>query len=364
MSISFQIKHKSKKSKARTGKLITPHGEIDTPAFMPVGTQGSVKTVTPQMLNEIGAQIILCNAYHIYIRPGSDLVKEAGGIHKFIRWDKPILTDSGGFQVYSLADIRKITDEGVEFKSHKDGAKIFFTPEKVVQMQLDIGADIIMPLDECAHYQAPRKVVEDAVIRTTKWEKTAQQYFTDQKAKKQTGHSSLFGIVQGGTHADLRKRSCEEIAALDFPGFGIGGLSVGEPHEEMQAMLEVVADHLPEEKPRHLMGVGYAKDIIESVKRGVDLFDCVIPTRLARHGSFLTMDRFEGLRKAQYEKDFSVLDPKCDCYACRGGFTKAYIRHLLMAREILGYTLLSIHNLRFLMRLMADLRKKIKEGQI
>lgn len=351
--MQFTITHKSKKSKARLGRLTTAHGEIETPVFMPVGTQGTVKTVTPRMLEEIGAQIILCNAYHIYIRPGSELVKEAGGIHNFIKWNKPILTDSGGFQVYSLADIRKITDEGVEFQSHKDGAKIFFTPEKVVQMQLDIGADIIMPLDECAHYQAPKKVVEDAVVRTTKWAKRAAEY------SRRAAPSTLFGIVQGGVHADLRKRSCEEIAALDFPGFGVGGLSVGEPHEEMQATLEVVADNLPEDKPRHLMGVGFAKDIIEAVKRGMDMFDCVIPTRLARHGSFLTLERFENIRKAQYEKDFTVIDSNCDCYTCKSGFTKAYLRHLHMAKEILAYTLLTIHNLRFLMRLMADLRKKI-----
>jgi queuine tRNA-ribosyltransferase len=273
------------------------------------------------------------------------------------------LTDSGGFQVYSLSDIRKITDEGVQFVSHKDGAKLFFTPESVVQMQLDIGADIIMPLDECAGYAAPRQAVEDAVTRTTRWAKRAQESYKAQSAKCNV-QSSLFGIVQGGVHLDLRKRSCEEIAALDFPGFGIGGLSVGEPQEEMFAALEVTADNLPKDKPRHLMGVGFAKDIIGAVERGMDMFDCVIPTRLARHGSFLTMDRFESIRKACYERDFSPIDPTCDCYTCREGFSKGYIRHLFMAKEILAYTLLTIHNLRFLMRLMEDLRRKIVKNGI
>ncbi|MFA4859088.1 MAG: tRNA guanosine(34) transglycosylase Tgt, partial [Candidatus Margulisiibacteriota bacterium] len=294
----------------------------------------------------------------------------AGGIHKFINWDKPVLTDSGGFQVFSLADIRKVTDDGVHFISHKDGAKLFFTPELVVQMQLDIGADIIMPLDECAAYAASRTAVEDAVGRTTRWAKRAKECFIlqteGQRARMEDPKktSTLFGIVQGGVHADLRKRSCEEIAELDFPGFGIGGLSVGEPQSEMFAALEVAADALPKDKPRHLMGVGFAADIIGAVERGMDLFDCVIPTRLARHGSFLTMDRFDSIRKARYEKDFTPIDSECDCYTCRSGFSRAYIRHLFMAKEILAYTLLTIHNLRFLMRLMASLREKILKDEI
>jgi len=352
-TFKFEILKKSKKSKARVGKLYTDHGIVNTPAFMPVGTQGTVKTMSPRNLEEIGAEIILSNTYHLYLRPGPELIKEAGGLHKFMSWNKPILTDSGGFQVYSLAEKRKVTEEGVEFTSHIDGSKHFFTPEKVIEIQTAFGSDIMMPLDECVPYPCDKKVAEDAVVRTTKWAKESVQCTANSEQK-----GILFGIVQGGTYKDLRKRSAEEICGIDFPGYAIGGLSVGEPQEEMFEMLNVLKDVMPEDKPKHLMGVGFASDILGAINYGMDLFDCVIPTRLARHGSFLTYEGKTSIRNARFERDFSPIDPECDCYACRN-FTKAYIRHLFWAREILSMQLLTIHNLRFFMRLLGKLRKDI-----
>jgi len=355
----FEIIAKSKRSKARTGKLKTPHGTIDTPAFMPVGTQGTVKAVTQQQVKEIGAQIILCNTYHLYLRPGIKVIKKAGGLHKFIGWDGPILTDSGGYQVFSLAKLRRITDEGVTFNSHIDGSEHLLTPEKVVEIQSVFGSDIMMPLDECVAYPSTKAEAEKAVIRTTRWAKRSKKV-RDERCEMR---GELFGIVQGGMFKDLRKQSAEEIWALDFPGYGIGGLSVGEPKELMLEMLKVSADNLEYEKPKHLMGVGFPEDIEEAVKFGIDLFDCVIPTRLARHGAFLTKKGKEIIRNAKFETDFSPLDKDCDCYACRN-FTRAYIRHLFIAKEILPLTLMTIHNLRFIMRLMEEIRQKIKNGLI
>lgn len=349
--MKFEIIKTSKKSKARAGRLTTAHGVVNTPAFMPVGTQGAVKTMSPRNLDEIGAEIILSNTYHLYLRPGSELIAQAGGLHKFINWDKPILTDSGGFQVYSLAENRKITEEGVEFKSHIDGSKHFFTPRKVVEIQTAFGSDIMMPLDECVPYPCDKKQAEEAVRRTTKWA-------GESKSALRNPQSELFGIVQGSTYPDLRKRSAEEISALDFPGYGIGGLSVGEPQEEMFGMLGVLSEVMPEDKPKHLMGVGFASDILGAIEYGMDLFDCVIPTRLARHGSFLTLEGKTSIRQARFEKDFTPIDPECDCYACRN-FTRAYIRHLFWAREILAMQLLTIHNLRFYMRLFNRVREEI-----
>ncbi|MFA4905859.1 MAG: tRNA guanosine(34) transglycosylase Tgt [Candidatus Margulisiibacteriota bacterium] len=349
--MKFEIIKKSKKSKARVGRLTTAHGVVNTPAFMPVGTQGTVKTMSPRNLDEIGAEIILANTYHLYLRPGPDLIAQAGGLHKFINWDKPILTDSGGFQVYSLAENRKITEEGVEFKSHIDGSKHFFTPQKVVEIQTAFGSDIMMPLDECVPYPCDKKQAEEAVKRTTKWAGESKSAFRNP-------NSALFGIVQGSTYPDLRKRSAEEISALDFPGYGIGGLSVGEPQEEMFKMLGVLSEVMPEDKPKYLMGVGFASDILGAIEYGIDLFDCVIPTRLARHGSFLTLEGKTSIRQARFEKDFTPIDAECDCYACRN-FTCAYIRHLFWAREILAMQLLTIHNLRFYMRLFNRVREEI-----
>ncbi len=321
---------------------------------MPVGTQGSVKAVTPLQVRETGAQIILCNTYHLYLRPGAAVIKEAGGLQKFIGWDGPILTDSGGYQVFSLAKLRKIEDEGVRFSSHIDGSEQFLTPEKVIETQADFGSDIIMPLDECVAYPSTLAEAEKAVKRTTLWAR---------RSKEIGDKDRLFGIVQGGMFKDLRKQSAEEIRSLDFPGYGIGGLSVGEPKDLMIGMLEVSTDNLEYDKPKHLMGVGFPEDIEEAVKRGIDLFDCVIPTRLARHGAFLTKNGKEIIRNAKFEKDFSPLEASCDCYACKN-FTRAYIRHLFIAREILPLTLMTIHNLRFIMRLMDGIREKIKKGSI
>ncbi|MFH1386888.1 MAG: tRNA guanosine(34) transglycosylase Tgt [bacterium] len=354
MPFKFEIVKKSKTSKARVGKLYTPHGVINTPAFLSIGTQGSVKTLTSRDLDEIGAEIMLLNTYHLYLRPGHELIKEAGGLHKFINWNKPILTDSGGFQVFSLAHLRKVTDEGVEFTSHIDGTKHFLSPAKVLEIQTAFGSDIMMPLDECVPAPCPKKQAEEALVRTTRWAK-------ESKSKLQTSNfkqGTLFGIVQGSTFKDLRKRSAEEIAEIGFPGYGIGGLSVGEPQNEMFEMLDVVTDILPEDAPRHLMGVGYASDILGAVKLGADLFDCVIPTRLARHGSFLTYEGKVSIRQNRFEKDFTPIDPECDCYACQN-HTKAYIRHLFWAREITAMRLLTIHNLRFFMRMMEKVRNEI-----
>jgi len=351
--MKFEIIKKSNKSKARVGKLYTDHGIVNTPAFMPVGTQGTVKTMSPRNLEEIGAEIILSNTYHLYLRPGPELIAEAGGLHKFMSWDKPILTDSGGFQVYSLAEKRKVTEEGVEFTSHIDGSKHFFTPEKVIEIQTAFGSDIMMPLDECVPYPCDKKTAEEAVRRTTKWARQSKLASSEERV---TG--DLFGIVQGGTYPDLRKRSAEEICGIDFPGYAIGGLSVGEPQAEMFEILDVLKDVMPEDKPKHLMGVGFASDILGAINYGMDLFDCVIPTRLARHGSFLTYEGKTSIRNAKFERDFSPIDPECDCYACRN-FTKAYIRHLFWAREILSMQLLTIHNLRFFMRMLEKVRQDI-----
>ena len=371
MDYKFEITAKSKKTKARVGKIYTPHGIVNTPAFMPIGTLGSVKTMSPRDLNEIGAEMILSNTYHLLLRPGPELIREAGGLHKFMNWDKPILTDSGGFQVFSLAHMRKITDEGVEFTSHLDGAKHFLTPKSVLEIQTAFGSDIMMPLDECVAYPCGKREAEEALVRTTKWAKQSKSEIRTLHSELRTPNSepacrqarlgTLFGIVQGSTYPDLRKRSAEEIAELDFPGYGIGGLSVGEPQNEMFEMLDAVTDILPEKAPRHLLGVGYAQDILGAIKLGADIFDCVIPTRLARHGSFLTYEGKTSIRLNKFERDFTPIDAECDCYACKS-FTKAYIRHLFWAREILGLQLLTIHNLRFFMRMMAGVRRQIDAG--
>ena len=360
MEFKYEIIKRSSKSKARVGKLYTPHGIINTPAFMPVGTQGTVKTMSPRNLDEVGVEIILGNTYHLYLRPGTELIKEAGGLHKFISWDKPILTDSGGFQVYSLAHMRKVTDDGVEFTSHIDGTKHYFTPEKVLEIQTAFGSDIMMPLDECVPYPCTEKVAKEAVMRTTKWARESNLKLQTSKLKTNPKSKipTLFGIVQGGTYPDLRKRSAQEISEIDFPGYAIGGLSVGEPQAEMFEMLDVVTDVLPGDKPRHLMGVGFPSDILGAIKLGADMFDCVIPTRLARHGSFLTYEGKVSIRQARFEKDFSPIDPECDCYACKN-FTKAYLRHLFWAREILALQMLTLHNLRFYMRMMEKARQDI-----
>lgn len=347
----FEILARSKNTKARAGKLHTSHGVIDTPNFIPCGTQATVKAMTPQQLKDIGTQIILSNTYHLFVRPGIELIKEAGGLHKFMGWDGPILTDSGGFQVFSLADIRKVTEEGALFSSHIDGKKHMLTPENVVEAQLALGSDIMMPLDECPPYPCKKEKTKAAVERTTRWALRS-------RAVENNGQGTLFGIVQGGVFPDLREQSAREISKIGFPGYGIGGLSVDEPKEEMYRMLQVQLPLLPEETPKHLLGVGHAQDIRAAVEMGVDLFDCVEPSRLGRHGAFLTGEGKKVIRNAKFTRDFSPLEEGCDCYACRN-FSRAYIRHLFIANEILGVMLMTGHNLRFMMKMMEGIRNEI-----
>lgn len=314
--------------------------------------------MTPEELKEeVGAQIILSNTYHLYLRPGDELVKEAGGLHNFMRWDRPILTDCGGFQVFSLSDLRKITEEGVEFKSHLDGSKHLFTPEKVMQIQENLGSDIMMSFDECVEYPASYDYTKQSMERTTRWAKRCKE------AHKTTETQALFGIIQGGFYEDLRKQSAEDLIALDFPGYAIGGISVGEPKEEFLKMLYYTAPLMPEGKPRYLMGVGTPDYLIEAAVAGIDMCDCVLPTRIARNGTAMTWNGKVVVRNATYERDFTPLDPECDCYTCRN-YTRAYIRHLVKTQEILGIRLLSIHNLRFLTKLMERVRIEIENDHL
>lgn len=341
---------------ARWGKLITPHGVVETPAFLPVGTQATVKAMTPEELTAIGVQMILSNAYHLYLRPGVEVIQEAGGLHCFMHWEKPILTDSGGFQVFSLSPLRKITDEGVEFRSHLDGSLHFFTPEKAVAVQEALGADVMMCFDECTSYPSSFSEAEEAVRRTTLWAARCQ-------AAQRREDQALWGIIQGSTYSSLRLRSAQELIALDFPGYGIGGLSVGEPKEAMYAVLDLLAPLLPLDKPRYLMGVGSPDMLWEGICRGIDLFDCVLPTRVARNGLVFTRTGKLVVRNAAYANDFRPLDPQCNCYVCRN-YTRAYIRHLLHAKEILGLRLTTYHNLYFLTRFLEAFREAIKTDEI
>jgi queuine tRNA-ribosyltransferase len=346
----------AKDGKARRGIIKTPHGEIQTPVFMPVGTAATVKAMRPEEVAELGAQIILSNTYHLYLRPGHEIIREAGGLHKFMNWNKPILTDSGGFQVFSLGDLRKITEEGVAFSSHIDGSKHLFTPEKSMEVQNSLGSDIIMAFDECAPYPADREYVIPSMERTTRWLERCKE------AHKDTEHQSLFGIMQGGMYEDLRKISAKAIVDLDLPGYAIGGLSVGEPKELMCQVLDSCVDYLPEDKPRYLMGVGTPDYLFEGVERGVDMFDCVLPTRLARNGAALTSIGQLNIKNAKYERDFTPLDPNCDCYTCKN-YSRAYLRHLYKGDEILSSMLLSNHNLYFLVNTMKKIQTAILDGR-
>lgn len=337
---------------ARCGVFTTPHGEIPTPVFAPVGTQATVKAVTPAQLEELGASLVLANTYHLYLRPGADLVAEMGGLHQFMNWPHPILTDSGGYQVFSLAKMRQITEDGAIFKSYTDGSMHELTPEKAIEVQEKLGADIIMTLDECAP-PYDRTYNERALVRTHNWAERC-------RAAKTRPDQALFGIVQGGIFPDLRQHSAETIAGLDFPGNAIGGLSVGETKAETHAMLELVNSILPSGKPRYLMGVGSPEDLINGILRGVDIFDCVLPTRLARHQAAMTFRGRMNLLNAAYTRDPSPIDPDCGCYACQH-FSRAYLRHLIMAREMLAATLISIHNLFTLQKLMQQARQAILE---
>jgi queuine tRNA-ribosyltransferase len=339
---------------ARAGVLDTPHGAIETPVFMPVGTQASVKSVSPHELRDLKAQIILSNTYHLYLRPGSEVVEKFGGLHRFMGWDRPILTDSGGFQVFSLSHNRKIDDGGVTFKSHIDGSTHRFTPEMVVGVEEQLGADIIMVLDECTPYPSSYEYNKQALARTHAW--------AERCLKAQTRHDqALFGIVQGSTYADLRRESAQVLSSLNFPGYAIGGLSVGESKEEMHHMLEETTPLLPYDKPRYLMGVGSPEDLVECVARGIDMFDCVLPTRVARNGALLTRDGRLPIKSSRFALVDRPIEEDCDCYACRH-FTLGYIHHLFRAEELLAYRLNSIHNLRFMTRIAEEMRAAILDG--
>ena len=357
-AITYELKHICKQTGARRGVIHTPHGDIETPVFMPVGTQATVKSMTPEELKEeVKARIILSNTYHLYLRPGSKLVREAEGLHKFMNWDRAILTDSGGFQVFSLGDLRKISEEGVEFKSHLDGSKHFLSPEKVMEIENDLGSDIMMAFDECVKYPAEYEYTKQSMERTTRWAARCKA------AHKNTEKQGLFGIVQGGMYKDLREKSARDLVEMNFPGYAVGGLSVGEPKELMCDVLKFTTQFLPEDKPRYLMGVGTPDYLIEAVLRGIDMCDCVLPTRIARNGTALTSHGKVVVRNATYERDWRKLDEQCDCYTCKN-YTRAYIRHLVKTNEILGIRLLSIHNLRFLTRLMERVREEIEKDNL
>ncbi len=347
-------------SGARLGRLETDHGAVETPAFMPVGTQGTVKTMSSRDLREAGAGIVLCNTYHLYLRPGEDVIERAGGIHSFMSWDGPILTDSGGYQVFSLSDLSRISDEGAEFKSHLDGSAHMLTPGRVVDIQLAIGPDIMMVLDHCTGYPCDLPSAEDAVRRTTLW---AERSLDNSGSRiTRSGYERvLFGIIQGSVYPELRKRSAEELRVLDFPGYAIGGLCVGEPKKDTFEMIDLTAGLLPEGKPRYLMGMGLPEDIVEAVARGIDMFDCVLPTRNARNGTVFTSQGKLVLKNAVYADDFGPLDPDCGCETCRT-YSRAYIRHLFNTGEMLGPRLATLHSIHFYLNLLAEIRQVIRDG--
>lgn len=351
-AVTYELIKICKQSGARLGILHTPHGDIETPTFMPVGTQASVKGISPGELRELNARIILSNTYHLYLRPGHELIREAGGLHKFMNWDRAILTDSGGFQIFSLSSLRKITEEGVYFNSHLDGSRHFISPEKAMEIENALGADVIMAFDECAPYPSSYEYTKKSMYMTTRWAERCLKAHTD------TERQSLFGIVQGGMYADLRKISAQDLVSMDFPGYAIGGLSVGEPAPLMYEMLEETVPLLPDNKARYLMGVGTPDYLIEGAIRGIDMFDCVLPTRIGRNGTCMTTHGKVIVRDAKYARDFTPVDPDCGCMACRD-HTRAYIRHLIKAGEMYGLRLTTLHNLYFLIDLMKQVRYAI-----
>jgi queuine tRNA-ribosyltransferase len=359
--MNFSLVAQDKKSKARAGYFETDHGIVETPRFMPVGTQGTVKAVSQRVLKEeIKAPIILGNTYHLYLRPGMEIMQEAGGLHQFMNWDNAILTDSGGFQIYSLAELRKLKNNGVEFKSHLDGSKHFFSPEIVIDIERTIGSDIMMVLDECTPYPCEYDYAVKSTQLTSDWAILNKEAFDNSEPKY--GHKQyLFGIVQGSVYKELREKSAKDLVKLDFDGYAIGGLAVGEPAEKMYEMVDFTSDFLPEDKPRYLMGVGRPENILEAIERGVDMFDCVMPTRNARNAYLFTSKGIVNIKNAVFKNDFTTLDEECDCYTCKT-FTKAYLRHLFTAREILGLELASIHNLAFYLNLTNTAREKIIDG--
>ena len=369
-AVTFDLLKTDSRTKARRGVVHTPHGDIQTPVFMPVGTAATVKAMRPEQVEEMGAQIILNNTYHLYLRPGHEIVREAGGSHKFMNWNKPILTDSGGFQVFSLGKMRKITEEGVKFQSHIDGSRHMISPEKSMEIQHALGSDIMMAFDECAPWPAERRYVEESLELTTRWlarcKKAHNDYATSLGGESQIlgegCNQSLFGIMQGGTYKDLRERSAEQVVSMDLPGYGIGGLSVGEPKELMYEVMDDCVELLPKDKPRYLMGVGSPDCLFEGVERGVDMFDCVLPTRIARHGMAMTSQGKVNIKNKKYERDFTPLDPNCDCYTCRT-YSRAYLRHLFKCDEILSAMLMTNHNLHFLIKTMENIRQAIDEDR-
>ena len=350
--MSFSFSMRAEDGAARLGRMTTAHGAVDTPAFMPVGTAGAVKAVTPEELRLCGAQIVLANTYHLYLRPGHAIVRELGGLHSFMHWDGPILTDSGGFQAFSMEALRRLDEEGVRFKSHLDGSLHLLTPESSMEIQAALGSDVAMVLDECPPLPSPREALEEAVERTSRWAERSRRAYR--------GPGALFAIVQGGTHADLRARSAEALVALDFPGYAIGGVSVGEPPQAIAAVARTTAALLPQAKPRYLMGVGRPEDLVEAVAGGVDLFDCVMPTRNARNGTLFTSRGKVNIKREENRKDPGPLDPDCACETCRH-YSRAYLRHLYVSGEILAARLHTIHNLTFYLGLMRRMREAIAE---
>ncbi len=354
--ITFEITHIDKNSGARTGILHTPHGDVETPMFMPVGTQATVKFISPEELIEMGSGVVLANTYHLWLRPGEDIVAKAGGVQNFMRYPGPMLTDSGGFQVFSLAKTRKITEEGVEFRNILNGDKMFLSPEKSIQIQNKIGADIMMSFDECIPFPATYDYAKKSMERTLRWAQRGKD------ANLRPDEQGIFGIVQGGEYEDLRHYCAEKLVEMDFPGYAIGGTSVGEDKETFRKMVQMSQEKLPFDKPRYLMGVGAVNDLLDAVSMNIDMCDCVLPTRIARHGTLMTSQGRINIRKAQYKEDFTPLDPNCDCYTCRN-YTRAYLNHLCRANEGFGTRLFSIHNIRFLIKLMEDARTAIKEDR-
>jgi queuine tRNA-ribosyltransferase len=359
--LSFTVNHKDKNSKARIGEFQTAHGKVQTPIFMPVGTQGTVKAVNQNILeNNIRAEIVLSNTYHLYLRPGTEILEQAGGLHQFMNWSKPILTDSGGFQIYSLSDLRKLKEDGVEFRSHLDGSKHFFTPQKVIEVQRSIGSDIIMPLDECTPYPCEFEYANRSKDLTSRWAVLNQTAF--ENTKPLYGYNQfLFGIIQGSTYKELREASANDLVKINFDGYAIGGLAVGEPVEQMYELVNFTTDFMPDNKPRYLMGVGRPENILEAISFGVDMFDCVMPTRNARNAYLFTSSGIVSMRNAAYKNDFNALDDNCDCYTCKN-YSRAYLRHLFNAKEILALELASIHNLTFYMNLVREARSRIIDG--
>ena len=353
---SFEVLHKCAQSGTRTGVFCTPHGKIQTPIFMPVGTQATVKSLTPEELKDMNAHIILSNTYHLFLRPGDNIVAKAGGLHNFMKWDGPILTDSGGFQVFSLSSLRKLSDEGVEFKSHLSGEKFFFTPEKCMQVQNNLGSDVVMALDHCSEYGMKKEEAKQSMELTLRW---LDRCYKAQQNPKQM----LFPIIQGNFYEDLRIESVKRSLPYARCGIAIGGLSIGEPKDTMLEMFDVLQPYLPEDMPVYAMGIGTPEDLIEGVLRGVDMFDCVLATRIARNGTAFTRSGKVVVRNGKYKEDFTCLEDGCDCYTCKKGYSKAYLRHLINTNEILGARLLSIHNLRFLLKLMEEVKDAINNDR-